>query len=230
MSTIDGKITSADGVDILDNYFDVYTKTEDLLPPHTAWMCGRVTMTMFSSKQPEPLPATDDNIPTPDDYVAPHDTNLYMFGVDTKGTLRWDTSTIKLTNVEIPLHLVIITTTSTPNTYLTYLKSKHISYITAGTDEIDFAIALKKIKSLFTVDLLLLEGGGLLNGSVMNTDLVDEISLLITPTVINTSLAPSVFERKQLSPLNTRQFSLSRVQKMDKDTVWIRWSKLMPTI
>lgn len=230
MSTIDGKITSGDDTDILDAYFDLYTKTEDMLPPHTGWMCGRVTMMMFSSKQSDPLPLSEDDTNDANDYVAPHDGNLYMFGIDTKGTLRWDSNTIKLTNIQTPVHLVIVTTTSTPNAYRSYLKRKQISYIIAGTDDIDFNRALKKMKTQFSVDTLLLEGGGLLNGSVMHANLIDEISLLMTPSVINRSRAPSVFERKQSEPLSLQQFSLTHVQKIEKDTLWLRWQNLYTTI
>jgi 5-amino-6-(5-phosphoribosylamino)uracil reductase len=81
------------------------------------------------------------------------------------------------------------------------------------------------MKKNLGIETLLLEGGGLLNGSVLSADLVDEISLLVTPTVINRSRAPSVFERKQDEPLNLRHFSLSSIQQMDKGTVWLRYRK-----
>jgi riboflavin biosynthesis pyrimidine reductase len=81
------------------------------------------------------------------------------------------------------------------------------------------------MKEKLHVDTLLLEGGGLLNGSVMSMDLIDEISLLMTPTIVNQTNAPSVFERQQEEPLNLRLYSLLDVQKMEKDTVWLRYKK-----
>ena len=47
MSTIDGKITSGTGVDILEDYFSLYTQTEDKLE-FKNWLIGRVTMEMFA--------------------------------------------------------------------------------------------------------------------------------------------------------------------------------------
>jgi 2,5-diamino-6-(ribosylamino)-4(3H)-pyrimidinone 5'-phosphate reductase len=225
MSTIDGKITGGNGTDILSGeYFDLYTKTEDMLGPHTAWMFGRVTMQMFANANSTPLPSLTKNIELVN-YLAPHEDNLFMFGVDTKGLLRWDKNTIKLSNVIEPLSLVIVVTVSTPKEYLQYLQNNGISYLVAGTDKIDFIKLFNTMKEKLGVETLLLEGGGLLNGSVMAADLVDEISLLVTPTVINQSQAPSLFERKQNEPLNLRHYTLTGVKQMDKDTVWLRYKK-----
>lgn len=226
MSTIDGKITGGDGTDILsEKYFELYTRTENMLPPHTAWMCGRVTMQMFANGSNTSLPALTEEIESVD-YIAPHEGNLFMFGVDTKGLLRWDTNTIKLSNVDKPLHLVMVVTLSTPKEYLQYLQHKGISYLVTGENDIEFQRLFTAMKEKFGVETLLLEGGAVLNGSVMAADFVDEISLLVTPTIINRSQAPSVFERKQSEPIDLRHFSLLDMKKLDKGAVWLRYRKL----
>src|SRR5690349_9242740 len=108
MSTLDGKTASGTDVDILADYFTLYTKTEDKLNA-TAWMCGRVTMKMFSSGQDTPLPKASIMVPD-SDYFAPFKTSYFMFATDTRGSLRWDRNTIALSNVTEKLHLVIIVT------------------------------------------------------------------------------------------------------------------------
>jgi riboflavin biosynthesis pyrimidine reductase len=130
-----------------------------------------------------------------------------------------------LSNVAEPLHLVIIVTYSTPKEYLQYLQDNHISYLMAGSTEIDFPVLFSKIKEKFGVETLLLEGGGILNGSVMATGLIDEISLLVTPTVINRSQAPSIFEHGKTGPLILKHYTLTGVRQMEKDTVWLRYKK-----
>jgi 2,5-diamino-6-(ribosylamino)-4(3H)-pyrimidinone 5'-phosphate reductase len=224
MSTIDGKITGGDGVDIMsDEFFGLYTETEDKLPSHTAWMCGRVTMQMFASSETQPLP-TASQVDT-SDFIAQHEGNMYMFGVDTKGQLRWDKNSIKLSNITDPLHLVIVVTEATPKEYLQYLQDKGISYLVAGNESIDFPKLFASIKEKMTVETLLLEGGGLLNGSVMAADMVDEISLLMTPKVANRGNAPSLFERKVEEPLNVTDYTLIDVKQMAKGSVWLRYKK-----
>lgn len=228
MSTIEGKITSRDGTDILsDDFFELYTQTEDLLEGQ-AWMLGRVTMQMFASSEASSLSPLTTEI-KPGDFIATHEGSRYMFGVDTKGILRWDKNTIKLSNVKENLNLVIIVTDTTPKEYLQYLQEKQISYLVAGTNEIEFPTLFQTMKEKMGVEKLLLEGGGLLNGSVMTADCIDEISLLITPTVVNQSTAPSVFERKQDEPLNLKRYTLEGVQQREKDTVWLRYKRLDQT-
>ncbi len=227
MSTIDGKISGGDGVDIMsDEFFGLYTETEDMLPPHTAWMCGRVTMQMFASSQTLPLPVLSRQIEVTD-HIAQHEEKLYMFGIDTKGKLRWDKNSIKLSNVNNPLHLVIVVTKSTPKEYLQYLQDKNISYLVAGDESIDFPRLFSSIKEKMEVETLLLEGGGLLNGSVMAADMVDEISLLMTPKVANRGIAQSLFERKIEEPLDVTNYELIDVKKMAKGCVWLQYMKAL---
>jgi hypothetical protein len=48
MTTLDGKIDSGiKGKDILGDFYNLYSQLEQQLKPQ-AWMCGRVTMEMFS--------------------------------------------------------------------------------------------------------------------------------------------------------------------------------------
>jgi riboflavin biosynthesis pyrimidine reductase len=54
---------------------------------------------------------------------------------------------------------------------------------------------------------------------------IDEISLLLTPTIINQTVAPSVFEHTGATPAALQKFILKDVTKLDKHTVWIRWVK-----
>lgn len=225
MSTIDGKITSATQTDILSkDYFELYTKTENLLPVHTGWMCGRVTMHMFADPDTTALPALSTDIDD-NDFITSHIEKMYMFGIDTKGKLRWDKNTITLSNVTNPLHLVVIVTAATPKEYLQYLRSKQISYLIAGKDTIQFSQLFSTVREKLGVEGLLVEGGGLLNGSIMESDCIDEISLLLTPTVINQSKAPSLFEHEPDSPNNLRQFTLKTVQQLEKNTIWLRYTK-----
>ncbi|WP_406590100.1 TetR family transcriptional regulator C-terminal domain-containing protein [Bacillus atrophaeus] len=44
-----------------------------------------------------------------------------------------------------------------------------------------FTVVVKKLKNLFSIDKLMLEGGGFLNGSFLNEGLIDELSLILVP-------------------------------------------------
>jgi 2,5-diamino-6-(ribosylamino)-4(3H)-pyrimidinone 5'-phosphate reductase len=220
MATIDGKITSGTDVDILDNYFDLYTKTEDQLEANS-WMLGRVTMEMFAKGQRIPLP---ESAVISEDFTDEKSEKGYMVGIDIKGTLRWDKNTIKLSNYPHELPIIIIVTKETPSEYLAYLKDLKINYIFAGDKEVNLHKAFDKLVSTFGIKRILLEGGGKINGSVMAEDLVDEISLMIVPQVLNKSDAPTIFERTT-EIVDTKQFNLSSVTQIEKDCVWLRYSR-----
>lgn len=49
----------------------------------------------------------------------------------------------------------------------------------------DFAVVVEKLKQLFLIDELLLERWGVLNGSFLNEDLIDELSLVFLFIFIN---------------------------------------------
>ncbi|HCS78929.1 TPA: hypothetical protein DIV55_04270 [Patescibacteria group bacterium] len=223
MSTIDGKIASGvKGVEILNDHFEIYTQVEHLLEAK-AWLCGRVTMEMFAQGVGTPLPPLTKEVDS-SDFIAPYNGSNFMVAVDTKGLLRWDSNMITLSNQPEKEHLIVVVTSQTPKDYLAYLQSKSISYVFGGQEEVDFGELFHKLKDKFHIDRLLLEGGGLLNGSVMAAGLVDEISLLVTPLALNKASAPSVFERRT-DDVDVTKYSLFEVKQMDKDTVWLRYKK-----
>lgn len=224
--SLDGKITSGSGVDIFDDYFQLYTDTEDSYNANS-WLCGRVTMEMFASKHQAELPADASNL-TDDDHIVEPVSEYYFFGIDTRGVLRWDSNTINMSNITEPVNLVIIVTQSTPKAYLQYLHQKRISYIVAGEKQIDFELLFTKIKTKFKITKLLLEGGGLLNGSVLKDGFIDELSLILTPFVVNNSKAPSLFELRDSKELKLTHFKLIEVKELERSGLWLRYNQLKP--
>lgn len=224
MTSLDGKIASGEEKDILGDYFNLYMQTEGNYKSNS-WLLGRVTMQMFASKEDHKLPEDFEEIEETN-FIAEPVSNYYLFGIDTKGILRWNKNTVKFENVDDELNLIIVVTRSTPKNYLSYLRSKNISYIFAGEDEIDFENLFATIKKDFKIDTLLLEGGGLINGSVLAAGFIDEISLLLTPIVVNRSKAPSLFERSVDEELNIKKFTLFDIQKLELDCVLLRYKKI----
>lgn len=221
MTTLDGKITSGTGENILDDYFSLYTKIEDKLNAKS-WIIGRVTMQAFADNLTIELPKIRSRIDDKDYIVSiPNDYNV--FTTDTKGVLRWKDNTIRFSNIKENLNLVVIVTINTPKEYLSYLQDKNVSYIFGGEEDIDFRIVFKKIKSTFGIDRILLEGGGILNGSIMNENLIDQISLLLLPLVVNRTDAPSLFEGDIQKDLIIKKFTLTNIEKLENDVVWLKY-------
>ena len=60
-------------------------------------------------------------------------------------------------------HLVSILLENVSNEYLQFLREKKVSYFFAGKDAFDFELALKKMKTLFKVETVILGGGPTIN-------------------------------------------------------------------
>lgn len=223
MCTIDGKIDSGiKGKDILGNYYNLYSNLEHELKPD-AWMCGRVTSEMFAQAVNTPLKTSDKKIDS-DDFITSSNVKKYLVVVDTKGILRWASNVLTFGDQSVH-ELLLCVTKQTPQDYLSYLQDKNISYIFVGDVELDFSLLFQKLKKNFQINTVALEGGALLNGSVMNATLVDEISLIMTPVVLNRNDSPSVFETKT-QELLLHKYSLIRVERKENDTIWIRYKKI----
>jgi riboflavin biosynthesis pyrimidine reductase len=78
-------------------------------------------------------------------------------------------------------HIVEVLCEDAKDAYLAWLRSAGISYIFAGSKEMDLSLALSKLRSLFNIRTLLLEGGSVLNGAFAREGLIDELSLVTAP-------------------------------------------------
>jgi 2,5-diamino-6-(ribosylamino)-4(3H)-pyrimidinone 5'-phosphate reductase len=72
---------------------------------------------------------------------------------------------------------LILTSESTPDSYLNYLKKRHIEYLSTGDNHVDFRPALKEINLRYGVKTVRVDSGGTLNGVLLRSGLVNEVSI-----------------------------------------------------
>ncbi|MBT2657363.1 dihydrofolate reductase family protein [Bacillus sp. ISL-18] len=100
--------------------------------------------------------------------------------------------------------------------YLAHLQKIGISYIFGGKVRLNFTVVVEKLKNLFEVDQLMLEGGGYLNGSFLNEGLIDELSLVLVPIAEGASNSVTLFETSSfLTNQHPVNFFLKEVEKLD---------------
>ncbi|SNR34157.1 dihydrofolate reductase family protein [Hymenobacter mucosus] len=219
MSSVDGKILSANWKDeelteTFSGYFEKYHETFTA----QAWICGRVTMERdFSGGvQPDLQPAPHPIARKP--FIGDAHATSFAIAVDAHGRLGWDAST---TGGD---HIVEVLTEQVSDEYLYYLQRQHISYLFAGRTEVDFTLALEQLATLFPIQTLMLEGGGHLNGSLLNAGLIDELSLLLLPIADGTPQSPTTFEVSDyLRKGPATRLYLAEVQQLDNDVVWLKY-------
>ena len=185
--SVDGRIkvrrwttTDADG-----HYETIHKRLEG-----DAWLCGRITMQGYAdSGEPLDRPPADDGPVPREDHVARRDAAVYAVALDARGRLDWG----RRNDIEGD-HVVVVLIESVSDDHLRKLRAGGQSYLFAGSDTVDFALALEKLSRLFGVERLLVEGGGRINGSMLKAGLIDELSLLLAPAVDGLIGTPAVFD------------------------------------
>lgn len=182
-----------------------------------AWLVGRVTMQEFSSKQTYPLATGQENMPK-EDYVAEQPATSYAVVIDPLGKCFWDTDMVSTE------HVIEVLTEKVPGAYLEHLRSKKVSYIFAGKEELDLDMVLRKLSALFGIRTVRIDGGGHVNGSFLKAGLIDEFSLVLAPVADGTIGSPTVFEAEAgYKNRKATQFKIKSVEQIYEDFLWIRY-------
>lgn len=173
-STIDGRIIGEHWGDSADKYGSLYEDCHNTFNSQ-AWMVGRVTMEkdFTEGKKPKLIKAAKSI--KREAFIADKNATSFAIAVDPLGKLGWDENEIDGD------HVIEILSETVSDEYLQYLQRKKMSYIFAGEKNLDFYLALTQLHDLFDIRTLMLEGGGNINGSLLNAGLIDEVSLLVLP-------------------------------------------------
>ncbi len=157
-----------------------------------------------------------------EDYVAQSDVKRYIVSLDGEGILRWHGKYLERKG-RPKAHVVEVLTEKASDSYLEYLRGFGISYIFAGEETVDCALLLRKLKTLFGIDRVLLAGGGVTNQAFAAEGLIDELSIVLAPTADGESGAASLFETGGFSSAAPMAFSLESAEVVERDTLWLRY-------
>jgi mutator protein MutT len=185
MQSIDGKVTGSflsqpDAAPAADVYYALNRELRG-----DAYACGRVTMeeNFTHGFYPDMTLFEDKKFPV-EDFIAEPEAGFYAVAFDTHGRLGWKES--RITDEDAGYngaHIIEVLCENVDLRYLAYMRRVGVSYIFAGAEELDLPLALHKLKTLFGIERLLLEGGSLLNGTFLREGMVDAISLVTAPVI-----------------------------------------------
>jgi riboflavin biosynthesis pyrimidine reductase len=217
-------VASIDGRVVVDGWPEAISRSvrrqyEEVHATYAAdgWLCGRVTMEAFAKRtRSEAEVAVGYRGPARDDFVAPGKHSSFAFAVDPVGRLAWAVNDIGGD------HVVAVLTERVSEDYLAFLRGRGISYLLAGSGELDLALALDKIGGRFGVKTLMLEGGGRINGSLLQAGLVDEVSLLLAPVVDGRMGTPALFDA-DATAFSPPGLVLSELERRPQDVLWLRY-------
>ncbi|HEY0342774.1 MAG TPA: RibD family protein [Steroidobacteraceae bacterium] len=181
-----------------------------------AWLVGTTTMREFSSRD-FALKTAAERVERVD-YVADPKARSFGIGADVKGVLRFKRGDI---NGD---HAVVLISELVSNDYLAHLRAAGVSYLFCGRDHLDLRKAVRKLGSVLGIRKLLLEGGGIFNGSMLEKGLIDEISHVIVPVVDGGSNIASLFEIRGPAPRKAAaSLRLIKQQKLAGGILWHRY-------
>ncbi|WP_405316608.1 dihydrofolate reductase family protein [Faecalibacillus faecis] len=146
---------------------------------------------MFSSSKTAPV--LNQNPIKKIDYIYKNDKNKWIVVIDPQGQISFYQSVYQNTRLK-DKNLIVILTENISSQYLETLKSLNISYLFTGKDEIDLRLALEKLYDLFSIKKLLLQGGRITNTYFIKEDLIDELSLVVSPVVSGEEKQPNIFK------------------------------------
>jgi len=197
VTSLDGKVTGdflfrPECESATEIYYDINRKLES-----NGFICGRITMEgSFTGgyypdlSEYEPV---HHDLDLKMDFMLDDMTGFYAVAFDPKGKLGWKSNRIIDPDGNPGYdgaQIIEVLTEQVDERYLGYLEKMEIPYIFAGEKEIDVEFALFKLKNIVGCQTLLLEGGSVINGSFERADVIDELSLVVAPTVADKDSKP----------------------------------------
>lgn len=216
MSSLDGRIVT-DAWPMAAEGRRQYEELHATYEPD-GWLCGRVTMERHfaAGARSDEEVAREHRGPAREDHIAPGEHDSFAFVVDPRGKLVWEAGDLDGD------HLVAILTERVADDYLAQLRERGVSYLLAGRDDTDLALALEKIGKRLPVRTLMLEGGGGINGSFLRANLVDEVSLLVAPVADGRAGMASLFDVAG-DGFTPQRLALEQVERRADDVLWLRY-------
>ena len=213
---------SVDGRIVADKWPDAPAVRHEYEQIHASyaadgWMCGRVTMEPFAGGlRSDAEVAREYAGPAREDFSAAGAHESFAVAIDPRGRLAWESNDIDGD------HVIAVLCERVSDEYLAFLHERGVSFVLAGKNDVDLALALEKIGAGFGVRTLMLEGGGRVNGGMLAAGLIDEVSILVVPVADGRVGTPAVFDvdRSGAAP---RRLTLETVERRSGEMIWLRY-------
>jgi 2,5-diamino-6-(ribosylamino)-4(3H)-pyrimidinone 5'-phosphate reductase len=214
LSSIDGRIQAHNWPPL--NSSGIFESTAETIKAD-AWIVGRTTMQEFSSRKPH-RPGRPDASIRKEDFVGSHSAKTYAVAIDPSGKCRWDSNMVSTE------HVVEVLTETVSTAYLKHLRDRQVSYIFAGKTSIDLKVALAKLRTLFGIKRVRVDGGGTVWGSFLKASLIDEISHIIVPIADGSMGTPTVFDAERgHTKRKAKALRLQSVKRFPGGVLWMRY-------
>ncbi len=123
--------------------------------------------------------------------------------------------------------VITVVSDSVSADYLAYLQSLNVSYLIGGqANNFNLKEIVKKLRDIFGIEKIILQGGGVVNGTFLSADLIDEISLIIAPIVGGdqsaTLFGNGAYLKAEISPV---KYSLTKSEILTDSGIYLNYHK-----
>lgn len=153
-----------------------------------------------------------------EDHVIKDDS--YVVAVDMQAKLHYTSG--KFTRRGKKSQIIAVVSEEVSGKRLGQLRNLGVAYIVAGKKKLDAPLAVKKLESLFGIQKMMIAGGGYIDWAFLKEDLIDELSLVMAPSVDGFKDTPSLFMKSKDDGI-VKNFELINVEIVADNTVWLRY-------
>lgn len=79
--------------------------------------------------------------------------------------------------------VIVLVSVETPESYIKYLQERNYKYYLCGDVKVDYKVAFQKLADDFSWKTMLTDNGGILSSILLENGLVDQVSLILSPTL-----------------------------------------------
>lgn len=190
-----------------------------------ATVYGTTTMaTTYADGYIKNLKNTQDKY-TREDHIVLNDAESFVISIDLHGELAFHSNYIEKKD-RPKAHIIEVLSENVSDAYIAYLRNLQISYIFAGKKQLNCCLLLKKLYEIWSIDRLMVAGGGYTNYSFAQENLIDELSIIIAPVTDGNTTSVSIFEKADFLPSKSPlSFQLKDVNAIHGNVVWLRYVK-----
>ncbi len=182
-----------------------------------AWMFGKAT-----TREAFPyrfMPKSDKHPEAGKIHIGHRDSARLFITIDPDADIFYTSDKLRGDNI------VTILGTDATEDYLDMLERKGISYMVLA-DPAALEEAMTALYNVFGVRKISLQGGGIINGSMLAAGLIDELSLVVYPGIDGLASVPSIFEypgAQDEFPASGQSLELLSSETRDNGIVWLRY-------
>jgi 2,5-diamino-6-(ribosylamino)-4(3H)-pyrimidinone 5'-phosphate reductase len=156
----------------------------------------------------------------------PHDARPLLVVVDSRGRVDCWQALRRASHWRE--RMVALCSRATPAEYLDRLAARHVDHVIAGNRQVDLRHALAALARIYDASRVLVDSGGTLNAALLGAGLVDEVSLLIHPWLVDGPRQASMFRSGE--PMGAVALRLMAVDQPAGDMVWLRYEVVVSDI